>query len=499
MNDKDRFFCTQHLKTGLRGKVVKSTFFTISAQGIKFVASLASTAILARLLLPADFGLVAMVAVFGGLALQAMNNGFSMAIIQSKEINHREASNIFWVNVIVGSLLWIAFIVFAPAVAWIYKEPSLYHILIAYSSVFLITAFSAPQIAVLRRQMRYGELAAIEVASMVIGTIGGIIAAIYGFGYWALVFSFLSIAVINVFLSWYVSRWIPGRYDFEVPVGSHLRYGLHLALADVVGYFSTNFVPFLVGIIGNASILGIYNRSFTLSSLPSKQLIPPILNVMQSALSRVADDDEKLRRVSISLMRKVAFLSLLVSVCMYAGSNFIVKVVLGEGWEDAIAMMEVLIISTVAIPITSLTSAILIAKGESKALLHWRLITFFILLVPVLIGSFWGVWGVIYSYAIVTVGLRMPLFFFYVRNHQPVQPMTFIEILSFPAFAGVLAVALSHSLTAYMGMEQFLFGIFGVFSAGIIYLLACALVPSLREEMKYFVSFVLRKLSFVGR
>ena len=144
---KDQLFNADHLKTGMKERAVKSAGITLAAQGIKLILQLGSVAILARLLQPSDFGLIAMVTVFTGLALQFMEGGLSMATIQRDQITHAQVSNLFWVNGALGTALCLLGILISPLVAILYDEPRLTMVMAAMSLTFLIGGLSVQHFA----------------------------------------------------------------------------------------------------------------------------------------------------------------------------------------------------------------------------------------------------------------------------------------------------------------------------------------------------------------
>ena len=167
----------------MRERAVKSAGITLAAQGVKLLLQLGSIAILARLLQPSDFGLIAMVTVFTGLALQFMEGGLSMATIQRDQITHAQVSNLFWVNGALGTALCLLGILISPLVAIIYDEPRLTLIMAAMSLTFLIGGLSVQHDALLRRQMRFRAISVIDIVSMAAGIIAGITAALSGLEY----------------------------------------------------------------------------------------------------------------------------------------------------------------------------------------------------------------------------------------------------------------------------------------------------------------------------
>lgn len=491
-NPKDQLFNADHLKTGMKERAVKSAGITLAAQGIKLILQLGSVAILARLLQPSDFGLIAMVTVFTGLALQFMEGGLSMATIQRDQITHAQVSNLFWVNGALGTALCLLGILISPLVAMIYDEPRLTLVMAAMSLTFLIGGLSVQHDALLRRQMRFKAISVIDIVSMAAGIAAGITAALGGLEYWALVISPITTFATKTVMRWLSARWVPSMMSRGSGVRPLLGFGANLTGANFIGYLATNITSFAVGYIGGANALGFYNRANTLTTIPSSQLLPPVMNVMQSALTRVKDEPDRLRRAALSLMTKIAMVTMLVTITMYATADWLVSLFLGEGWGEAVEIFRILAISTIVTPITTFTAIIMVAVGEARALMRWKAITLSILAGAIVLGSFWGVMGIVLAHCLSGIFIRMPGFLIYSSRYQPIKSADFFVSL-FPVFFSALAtLVVVMFLRNSFAFESDIVSIF-VFSliSLNIYLVALFFFKKTRLEIKD--SFILLK------
>src|SRR6266481_6210894 len=183
----ERHLSTDHLLTNLRQRTISSGLVTTAAQGAQFFLNLGYIMVLARLLVPQEFGLVAMVTTVTGFLRIFQDAGLSMATVQRQEITHAQVSNLFWVNVSVGGVTTLLVAASAPAIAWFYREPQLVGITLALSITFLLSSSAVQHIALLNRQMRFGMIAMINVVSLLTAYLTGIGMALRGYAYWALV------------------------------------------------------------------------------------------------------------------------------------------------------------------------------------------------------------------------------------------------------------------------------------------------------------------------
>lgn len=462
-NPKDQLFNADHLKTGMKERAVKSAGITLAAQGIKLILQLGSIAILARLLQPSDFGLIAMVTVFTGLALQFMEGGLSMATIQRDQITHAQVSNLFWVNGALGAGMCLLGIVLSPLVATIYGEPRLTLVMAAMSLTFLIGGLSVQHDALLRRQMRFKVISLIDIVSMAAGIVTGIAAALGGLGYWALVISPLTTFSTKTILRWISSRWLPSMMSRGSGVRPLLGFGANLTGANFIGYMTKNLTPFTVGYIGGAQALGFFNRANTLAAMPTSQLLPPVMNVMQSALTRVKDEPERLKKAALSLLTKIAMITMLATVVLFVSADWLIKLFLGDAWGATVDIFRILAISTIVTPITTFTAIIMISVGEARALMRWKAITLAVLAVSVLIGAYWGTMGVVLAHCLSGLLIRMPGFLMYSTRYQPIKAVEYIKSLSPVFFSAVAALLASMYLRNHLQFENVVVSIF-VFS-----------------------------------
>src|ERR1700733_14789792 len=206
-----------------------------------------ATVVLARLLTPADFGLVAMVTAITGLAQGFADLGLSEATIQHPEINHNQVSTLFWINVAIGLALTLIAVALAPLLAWFYREPRLRDITFLISLTFLIGGLRVQHDALLRRQMRFSSLAIRDIASYVVAVPVAILLAWRGACYWALVAMPLILNLSQMTLSWLMVRWVPGLPRRDAKVRSLIAFGGNIAASYLIFNLNNNADNVLIG------------------------------------------------------------------------------------------------------------------------------------------------------------------------------------------------------------------------------------------------------------
>jgi O-antigen/teichoic acid export membrane protein len=326
----------------LKQKVVRSGTAKLCGQAANFVLRLAFLTIMARLLSPEDFGLVAMVTVVTGFYGLFTSAGLSSATVQRVTVTDAQISTLFWVNMLIGAALCVLCLGTAPALVAFYHEPSLTWVTTAMAVGFLVKAAGVQHIALLQRDLRYVTLTWIEVLAQVASMATGIALAVAGFGYWALVASTLAGPGVMTILAWTTTKWIPGRPHRDAEILSMLRFGGVVTIQVVVNHVAQNIDKVLLGRFRGADTLGIYGRAYQLVAMPMTNLSSAVGWVAFSALSRIQDDPPRYRSYFVKGYSVVV--SLVVPILVFAAvfADDIVGVVLGSQWTDVSLIFRLL-------------------------------------------------------------------------------------------------------------------------------------------------------------
>lgn len=393
-------FRTDHLQADLKGRSIRGGAVTLTAQAVKFALQLGSTAILARLLTPADFGLVAMVAAFTGFVSLFKDLGLSMATVQRAEITHEQVSTLFWINVALSVALMGVAAALAPAVAWFYGEPKLTWIMLVVAGTFIFGGLSAQHTALLRRQMRFTALAAIEVSSIAAGIAVAILMAWHDFGFWSLVAMGAASAAATVALCWMFSNWRPGLPRRGCGVRPMLTYGGNLTGFNLANYFSRHADDALIGRFIGAEGLGVYSKAYGLLLMPLRQINAPITAVAVPALSRLQADPRRFRAGYLKALQLSCWLSMPLIGMLAGCAQFAVTIVLGQQWLTAAPIFEILALAAALQPAASTTGWLYQATGRTREMFHWGIGSSIVIVSSFLVGLPWGITGVAASYTL---------------------------------------------------------------------------------------------------
>ena len=378
----------------LRGRSVRGGAVTFASQAARFVLKMGSTAVLARLLVPADFGLVAMVTVVTGFVELFKDAGLSMATVQRKTVSHEQISVLFWINVALSAAITAIIAGLAPVLAWFYGKPEILPITLALAGGAVLSGLGVQHRALLQRRMEFARLAAVEVGSMAAGVGVAVVMATRGWSYWALVGMTLSTAASGAILSMALSGWWPGlprRGSGAMPM---LKFGGNLVGFSFVNYFGRNGDNFLLGRFAGAADLGIYSKAYGLMLLPLQQINAPVASVTIPALSRLQDEPDAFARFYCQAIRLVAYITMPIVVVLAVLSREVVAIVLGPGWGEAAPVFAVLSLFGVIQPVSVTTGWVLTALGRPQRLLRWSLVGTPCILIAFVCGLPWGPFGV---------------------------------------------------------------------------------------------------------
>src|SRR5271156_2594238 len=324
---------TDHLQSDLRGRSVRGGVVNVASQGGQFLIQSVATVVLARLLTPADFGLVAMVSTVTGLGQAFADLGLSEATIQRKEISHDQVSALFWINVMIGLGLMLVTVTLAPLLARFYREPRLVNITLLVSLTFLIGGLRVQPDAILKRQMRFSSLAIRDVASSALAVPVAITMAWRGAGYWALVVLPLTLNFTQMALSWLMIKWRPGLPRRDAHVGSMIAFGGNVAASYFIITVSRSADNVLIGRYIGSGPLGLYSRAYNLLMLPVRQLSAPAASVAVPAFSRTQGDAERFARYYLRAVNLLMWISAPIFGFLFVAAMPVIILMLGSQWR----------------------------------------------------------------------------------------------------------------------------------------------------------------------
>lgn len=385
--------------------VAWSSVAHIGHQAIQFAIGI----LLARLLLPADFGLLGMVIVFTGFAGLFAEFGFSSAIVQRVDISDVHTSSIFWVNLVVGVVLALLFVLIAPYLAAFFAEPRVTAVARILSLTFVVAALGIVPRALLQRRMAFRSLAGMEIVAALISGGAALTLAVLGFGVWSLVAQSLVAAAIMSTLAFRVAAFTPERIYSSAAVRELLGYSANLFAFNFVNYWSRNADNLLVARLIGSAALGIYSRAYSLMLMPITQVIRVIARVMFPTLAAVQQDQDRVRRIFLRVLRMIMLITAPMMVGLLVVADSFVLALLGDRWADVIPVLRILCVVGVLQTISNPVGWIYQSQGRTDLLFRWGLGSSVVIVAAIAIGaSQKTVEAVAWAYLIANVILIYP-------------------------------------------------------------------------------------------
>lgn len=381
---------------------------SVASRMVNYVIQMGSTVVLARLLKPEDFGLVAMVYAFVAVFLVFQDFGLVDAVIQEPVLHEKQIANAFWVTLALSVLVAMLVAAGSPLVGRFFDDPRLTLITVVYASCFPLIGGSVLHLALLKRQMRFGRVALVETCATVISVGTAIGLAVAGMGYWAIVGRPVVLAASRTAGAWIASGWRPTLPDRHHRIGSLLRFG-----ASSSGYFLTNYLArnidkILIGRRYGAADLGFYDRAFQLFLLPIGQLTIPLHHVAVSTLSRLREDPAQLRRWFLRALRLMGFTGFGICLFLVAVSNEVVTLLLGSQWDRTARIFTVLGVGGTMQLLYTSCGWLHSALGKAHRWFRWGVVAAALTTIGVAAGLPFGAEGVALAYTIVLFVITLP-------------------------------------------------------------------------------------------
>ena len=396
----------------VRRLAVRGAGATIFSGGMGVAIQVVATITLARLLTPSDFGVVAMVTTFSLLLYNFGLNGFTEVILQFEEVNHVIASNLFWINVGVGTFLTIAFAGAGSLLAQFYRNPQVAHVAVGVSLSIFVASTSVLHQALLKRSMYFSALSVNDIISRAVSVLVSILLALAGWGYWALVAGIVAQPLSVSIGAWSLCRWIPGLPRREAHTLPMVRFAMNVYGRFTVNYFSRNTDNLLVGWRFDAQSLGYYKKAYDLFALSAGLLVSPLANVAVSALSRFDPRSAQFRRYFLNSLTVMAFAGMGLGADLTLVGKDVIRLLLGPGWGQS-GRIFMFFGPGIGIMMLYYTHGwIHLSIGRADRWFRWGMVEFACTLLLFLLGLHWGPAGVAVAWTVSFWILTVPAFWY---------------------------------------------------------------------------------------
>ena len=381
----------------LQKQAFSGMVWTFGQQFSSQIISFGISVFLARLLLPSDFGAIAMFSVLTAIAGSFVDSGMASSLIRSKNIDDTDLSTVFWFNLVVSIILYAIIFIVAPFVADFYHLAILKSVIRIYSITLIIRSFVTVQGVIFIKNLDFKTGFKIQIPSQIIGGVSGIVLAYNGFGVWSIVYYNIIQTIVSTVQLWLYSQWKPSFIFRKEKFKEHFNFGYKLTLSGLLNTIFNNIYTIVIGKMFSAVQLGFYNRADTLKQLPVTNLSNALNKVTFPLFSKIKDNDEKLKEVYSRLMKVVVFIITPILSIMIVLADPLIRFVYTEKWLPAVPYFQVLAVAGILHPIHSYNLNILKVKGRSDLFLVLEIVKKVMIIIVLIVSLRYGIMGLIWG------------------------------------------------------------------------------------------------------
>jgi len=358
----------------LKNKTIKglawSTIDNFVSLGITFVLGI----ILARLLTPKDYGTIALLTIFIAVSNVFINSGFSSALIRKPDLNEIDKSTTFYFNVIVGFGAYVILFILAPVVSWFYDLPVLTSLMRVIGITLIFSSFAIVQQTELSIKIDFKSQAMVSAFSAMTSGFIGIYFAYHGYGVWALAIQQVSSGFFRTLLLWLIVSWYP-KEKFSMESFRYLwGFGSKMLASGLLDQIWVNVYPIVIGKVFSPVELGLYSRAQHFAQLPSSNLTTVLQRVTFPVLSKIQNEEERLRSSYRKMLKMSAFIIFPLMMVLAGVASPLIKIILGDKWVGSVVFLQIICFAMMWYPIHAINLNLLEVKGRSDLFLKLEII-----------------------------------------------------------------------------------------------------------------------------
>lgn len=401
--------------------------------------------LLARLLDPDDFGLAAMVLVVSGLVFILSDLSLGAALVQRPVLTEEERSTVFWLSIGVGVVLTAAGIAVSGLVADFYGDPAVQPLFIGISVTFLLASLGTVQEALMVRDMRFRQLEIRQVCAVLVGGVTGVAIALAGGGAWAIIGQQIALFATGAALLWITARWRPHLMFSMGRLKELGGFGGNVLGSRLLFFAPRNLDNLLIGRYLGPAALGAYALAYNVSQMPLSLVSGPLDQVLYPAFSRLQDQVARLRQAFMRALRLICAVVAPGFLGLVAVAPDAVAVVLGEQWDAAIPVLQVLLVVGLVQSLQALNHSVLQARDRTRHLMRYAVVFAVLTIAAILAGLPFGILGVATALLVVSLVIE-PLYLAVVARALETSPLVLLRnlvpgLLAAGLMAGAVAAA----------------------------------------------------------
>lgn len=391
---KRYLFMTQSLKE----KTARGLLWGGLSNGVQQILNLVFGIFLARMLTPADYGMVGMLSVFTVIATALQESGFTAALVNKRETRHEDYNAVFWFSIGMSFCLYILLFASAPLIADFYHKPELTPLARYLFLGFVLSGMGTAHSAWLFKHLMVKQRTISQITALVISGCVGMTMAYNGFSYWSIATQNLVYVTVTTLFYWYFASWTPSININLRPLRSMLGFSSRILVTNMFSHVNYNMFSIILGRYYPTRDVGFYDQAYKWSSMGGLFILGMINSVTQPVLAEVANDRKRQQHI----FRKLMIFTIAVSFPLMLGIGLmaeeLVNLFLTDKWTGTIPLLRLLCISGAFVPITNLYQQLLISRGRSDLYMWGVIIEGILILICLLLASPYGVENMLKTY-----------------------------------------------------------------------------------------------------
>lgn len=465
LDPRDAYFDTEGVDNDLIGKTGRSAGLILIFSAMRLLLTILTTSILARMVSPAEQGIVALAMPVVLIVTGLSEFGLAQAVVQSKKINHRTVSVLFWVNFGLGLLLSITVALLGVSAANYYGVSEVRWVFVALAPNVMVSVLCVQYVAILRRQMQIKLIEVCSLAGVVASAFVAVGAAALGASYWALVIQVLVAQGLNLILLVSLVRWrpsVPWRFPVRDARGA-LSFGGYLAIDRLLNEIILNFQTVVIGRAIGSTEAGLFFRSYTLAEMPRRRIVGPLSGAFVPSLSRLQGDPEGFRDMYVWQIGRGNLIMVPLGLFMCLCSDVIVLILLGENWLGAIPILSWLGLMTISTLTISSFNWSLVSCGRAFQLFIFRIIPNIVRVMVLVFTARYGLIILVATFTLTNILVMGPVLYLAATKYTPLDRFTVWKTIKFDIlfvlFVGIFCYGLRMLLDLHPVFESLLVGV----------------------------------------
>jgi teichuronic acid exporter len=427
----------------LRKEAISGMTWTYFQQFGSQLISFGVSIVLARLIMPEEFGLIGMIAIFMGLGTALFQGGLTSSLIRTKELTEDDYSTVFFFNLAGSIAIYGVLFLAAPWISEFYKQPTLVNITRVYGLTYILSAFGTVQNTILTKELKFKKQAIISLPALIISSSVGLTLAYCNYGVWSLVASALVNTLAISCLLWITSDWYPKRVFSKEKFQQHFHYGYKLTLSSMLDIIFTNIYQIIIGRYYSPAQVGYYTRANSLMMLPVGNVSGALSRVIFPLLSKVQDDIPRFRNAYKQIMQIVLFIITPIIVLMALLAKPLIILLFTDKWIAVVPIFQIICFTGILLPIHKYNLLVLQVKGRSDLFLKLEVIKKIALSVILIISFFYGFYALLWGQLLFSIVALL------INTHYAGRMLDYTVIQQLKDIAPVFAFAIVMGVVTY--------------------------------------------------